>query len=238
VPSSHSANIANTSLPLRQKLQHMDFAGLVIFLGLVTCLLLALTWGGETYAWHDSRIIGLFIGFGLLTIVFCYWLVRRGDTGLIPLRVLRQRSIAVGALVLAGFGVISVVYGYFLPILFQSVQGVTTTQSGVRYIALVGSQIVATIVVSGLVTTFGVYVPYIIAGGVVCSLGAGLLTTVDLYTPTVRWAAYLVVTGLGLGMSMQLPYSALQAVLEYVSAAPNSWSCVYDRPSVTNSLPH
>lgn len=53
-----------------------------------------------------------------------------------------------------------------------------------------------------------------IAGGIVCSVGAGLLTTVNLYTPTVEWAAYLVITGLGLGMGGQLPYTALQAVLE------------------------
>ena len=55
-----------------------------------------------------------------------------------------------------------------------------------------------------------------IAGGVVCCIGAGLLTTVGVYTPTAHWATYLVITGLGLGMGMQLPYTALQAVLEYV----------------------
>ncbi|KAK3682778.1 major facilitator superfamily domain-containing protein [Podospora appendiculata] len=236
VPRTGSSNTANARLPLRQKLHNMDFPGLVIFLGLITCLLLALTWGGGTYVWRDSRIIGLFIGFGLLTAVFCYWLVRRGDSALIPLRVLGKRSIYVGALVLTGFGILSVTYGYYLPILFQSVQGVSTTQSGVRYIALVGSQIVTTIIVGGLVTTFGVYnvtissstkVPYMIAGGVVCSVGAGLLTTVDLFTSTPQWAAYLVITGLGLGMAMQLPYTALQAVLDPVDIATGNAIAVF-----------
>lgn len=54
-----------------------------------------------------------------------------------------------------------------------------------------------------------------IAGGTVCSIGAGLLTTITIETPTVNWAAYLVLTGLGLGMAAQIPYTALQAVLEY-----------------------
>jgi hypothetical protein len=64
------------------------------------------------------------------------------------------------------------------------------------------------------VASDNIQVPYIVAGGVVCSVGAGLLTTVDLSTSTSHWAAYLVITGLGLGMSMQLPYTALQVVLE------------------------
>lgn len=54
-----------------------------------------------------------------------------------------------------------------------------------------------------------------IAGSIVCSIGAGLLTTINLSTPTVHWATYLVVTGIGLGMAGQLPYTAVQAVLEY-----------------------
>ncbi|KAI1205122.1 major facilitator superfamily domain-containing protein [Annulohypoxylon truncatum] len=214
VPLGRSSNKVNGALPLREKLRHMDLPGLVLFLGTICCLLLVLTWGGQTYAWKDSKIIGLFIGFGLLLICFCFWLVRQGDVAIIPLRVLKKRSIYVGSVALLGYGILSVVYGYYLPILFQSAQGASTTESGLRYIALVGPQIVALVIVGGFVSTWGYYVPYMIAGGIVCSVGAGLLTTVGLTTPTVKWAAYLVLTGLGLGMAAQLPYTALQAVLE------------------------
>jgi hypothetical protein len=54
-----------------------------------------------------------------------------------------------------------------------------------------------------------------IVGSIIASVGAGLLTTIDVTTPTVKWAAYLVVTGIGVGMASQLPYTALQVVLEY-----------------------
>ena len=55
-----------------------------------------------------------------------------------------------------------------------------------------------------------------ILGVVVTSIGAGLLTMIGISTPTVEWAAYMVINGLGIGMAQQLPYTALQAVLEYV----------------------
>ena len=56
-----------------------------------------------------------------------------------------------------------------------------------------------------------------ILGVVITSIGAGLLTMIDYSTSTVQWAAYMVINGLGIGMAQQLPYTALQAVLEFVS---------------------
>lgn len=54
--------------------------------------------------------------------------------------------------------VILVQYAYYLPIYFQSVQGVSTTQSGVRFIALVLPQIVGLVVTGALVSQWGYYV--------------------------------------------------------------------------------
>lgn len=85
----------------------MDPIGATLFIGAVCCLLLALTWGGQTYSWGSSRIIGLLVGSGVITLLFCYWLWRRGEVSIIPLRVLRKRSICLGALILFGIGVAS-----------------------------------------------------------------------------------------------------------------------------------
>ncbi len=58
-----------------------------------------------------------------------------------------------------------------------------------------------------------------IAGTMVAIVGAGLLTTIDVDTPTVKWASYMVIKGLGTGIAQQLPYTALQVVLRQVSNA-------------------
>ncbi|KAI0545636.1 major facilitator superfamily domain-containing protein [Xylaria curta] len=227
VPTAQPLDKANENLPLREKLRHMDGVGLVLFLGAVTSLLLVLTWGGQMYSWNDQKIIGLFVGFGLLTVAFCWWLVRRGDLALIPLQVLKIRSIYIGSVSLLGFGILSVVYGYYLPILFQSAQGASITESGLRYIALVGPQIVALLITGAIVSVWGYYVPYMVAGGIICSVGAGLLTTVEVDTSTPKWAAYLVLTGIGLGMGAQLPYTALQAVLAPADVATGNAIAVF-----------
>ncbi|TGJ88727.1 hypothetical protein E0Z10_g94 [Xylaria hypoxylon] len=121
----------------------------------------------------------------------------------------------MGALVLFFLGISSQIYAFYLPIFFQSVQGVSTTQSGVQYIALVVPQIVNLVVTGGFVSTWGFYYPYIVSGVSIATVGAGLLTTVGPLTPTVKCAAFMVITGIGTGMAHQLPYTAVQAVLDY-----------------------
>lgn len=51
---------------------------------------------------------------------------------------------------------------------------------------------------------------------VVGSIGTGLLSTIGLDTNTAEWAAYMVLTGVGIGIGVQLPYTAAQAISKYV----------------------
>lgn len=53
-----------------------------------------------------------------------------------------------------------------------------------------------------------------IVGEVVCVIGTALLTQLTPSTPTVLWATYLVVSGIGMGIAMQLPYTAVQITLK------------------------
>ena len=56
-----------------------------------------------------------------------------------------------------------------------------------------------------------------ITGTAVSIIGYGLLTTIGIDSPTVLWATYLVVCGIGMGTGMNVPYTALQAVLRYLN---------------------
>ncbi|CRG89904.1 Putative HC-toxin efflux carrier TOXA [Talaromyces islandicus] len=227
VPLADGLSKTTKTLPLRQKLSNMDPVGTILFLSLVCCLLLALTWGGQQYAWKSSKIIGLFVGFGILLLCFCFWDWKQGDKALIPLRVLRKRSVCMGAIILFDYGVLMYVYGYYLPMFFQTIQGASATESGVRYIAMMIPQIVTLAVTGAIVSKWGYYIPYMIAGDIIASVGSGLLTTIGLTTPTVRWAAYLVLTGIGVGMASQLPYTALQVVLDSSDIATGNAIAVF-----------
>ena len=58
-------------------------------------------------------------------------------------------------------------------------------------------------------------------GGCIGIVGTVLLTRIGLGTPTALWATYLVVAGFGLGMGVQVPFTALQVVLRFDSGTVN-----------------
>lgn len=201
------------NLYLKEKFQNMDIVGTITFIGSICCLILALQWGGQTMPWSSAKVIALFITAGILAIIFGYIQWRLGDRAIIPLRILRQRSILSGSTFLFFFGMLNYVYSFYLPFYFQAVRGSSATKSGVRMIPLVLPQILSIMIVGAIVTKFGVYVPYMIGGQIICVIGAGVITRINLQTPTALWVIYFVIAGLGMGMGMQIPYTALQVVL-------------------------
>ncbi|KAI9878025.1 MAG: hypothetical protein M1830_002145 [Pleopsidium flavum] len=203
----------NRMLPIKAKLNHMDPLGCLVFIAAVCCILLALQWGGQSKPWNSSTVIGLFVGFGLLSCVFGYIQWKLGERATIPLRILRQRSILTGAGVLFFLGASTYVDSFYIPFWFQAVQGVEPITSGIRFIPLFLAQMVALIITGAVVTQWGYYVPYMVLGEAICIVGTALLTRLEPTTSTVAWAAFLVVTGIGMGIAMQLPYTAIQVVL-------------------------
>lgn len=52
-----------------------------------------------------------------------------------------------------------------------------------------------------------------ILGSIICIIGSGLTIQIGIDTPTAAWVSYLAVAGIGAGMGMQQPYTAVQVVL-------------------------
>ncbi len=61
-----------------------------------------------------------------------------------------------------------------------------------------------------------------VLGSILAVIGSGLLTRIALEIPTAQWAAYIVVTGVGIGLGVNLPYTALQLALRCVLRRENS----------------
>lgn len=62
-------------------------------LGLVTSLLLALQWGGNTKAWSDPTIIALLVVFGVVTAIFLFWERTKGSRAMVPLAMLSRYTL-------------------------------------------------------------------------------------------------------------------------------------------------
>ena len=87
-------------IPLSTKLQRLDSPGVVLLIAAVSCLFLALQEGSAGALWASSNPIGLFIGFGLLFIVFGVWQWKAGENATVPLYYLKNRTVIWGSLYL------------------------------------------------------------------------------------------------------------------------------------------
>ena len=209
----HPAKRTQAEGSFLKRLLALDLLGNVFIITCITMLLLALQWGGTTYAWNSSRIIGLLIGAGVEFLIFLGWQKYRGDKALVPLSMLVQRTVAASFGMSFFISATILVHAYYLPYWFQVVRFQTPIKSGVDVVPYVGSTFVLSMVSGAIVTKTGWFTPNAIIGPLIAIIGCGLLTTLQPDTSTARWVGYQILTAGGLGIGYQQGIVATQAVL-------------------------
>jgi MFS family permease len=201
-----------SSKSLTFRLALIDYVGAVLLLGLITCLLLAIQWGGDRYPWDSAIVIGLLCGFAAITVIFVIWEWKfTGNNGLVPLRFFKNRT-QVGACISALFvffcmlGVI-----YYLPLLFQAVKHHSATKSGIDILPFMLAIVVGSGMAGTAVSVTGNYWLFLVFGPWLTCAGAGLLYTLHETSPNSHYIGYQFLFGFGVGMVMQLPIVAIQA---------------------------
>lgn len=197
----------------KDRLAQFDLYGTVVFLPMIVCLLLALQWGGSKYPWKDGRIIALFVVFGVLAIVFISIQFWKQDNATVPPRVFKQRSVAAGAWFGATLGAAFFVFVYYLPIWFQAIKGVSAVESGIRNIPMILGLVIFSMVAGIVITKVGYYTPFVLTSSVLMSIGAGLLSTLNVDSGHSKWIGYQIIFGAGVGFGMQQTLIAVQTVL-------------------------
>ena len=202
----------NKSILMR--VREFDLLGAVLMIAAMTCLLLALQWGGKQYTWSDGRIIGLLVGCGLLLVVFVAWQFRLGEKATLPPRIMRQRTVAAASVFVVMFGGSAVLFMFYLPIFFQSIRGSSAIMSGIQMLPMLLGLVVASGIVGALVSYFGFYTPFLIGSTAIFAVGAGLITTYNAEMADATWIGFQILAGAGLGAGFQIPQAAVQTVLD------------------------
>lgn len=103
---------------IKEQIKELDLIGSVFFLPAIISLLLALQWGGTKYEWSNGRIIGLFVVFGVLGLVFIGIQIWAGDRATVPPRLIKNRSIWGSAWYALALGAAFFVLTYYVSFLF------------------------------------------------------------------------------------------------------------------------
>ncbi|MDG4755481.1 MDR family MFS transporter [Micromonospora sp. WMMD718] len=196
-------------VPFERREHTVDWIGAALLVAGVSCLLLALSWGGAEYAWGSGVIVGLFAAGAVLGVLFVAQEARTREP-ILPLRLFRSATFALANG--AGFVLGLVMFGsiIFIPLYLQIVKGASPTRSGLLMLPMMAGVIVTSVLTGRAMSRIGRYKWFPVAGAAV--LVVGMLLFQQLQVATSLWLAfgYMVVIGVGLGLCMQSLILAVQ----------------------------
>lgn len=200
-----------TKTSWKQVVLHMDIAGITLTLCGMVCFILALQYGGVMYPWKSSQVIGLLVGFVLIEAALGVWEYHQGEYALLPWRLIKQRALWATCLFQFFFAGTYFVILYYLPIYFQSIQGVSPLKSGVYNLSLVIA-FGASILAGGIaVAVTGHATPFMAAGAILTCVSAGLFFSMGIDTPSAKWIGYQVLAGAAIAFPYMNCLSLAQA---------------------------
>lgn len=180
----------------------IDYLGIATLSTGLVALLLAVSFGGSSWAWGSSESLGLFALSAVALVAFVV-VERKAVEPVLPLRLFADRTISLS--LVAAFGISMVMFGaiIYIPVFAQGVIGVNATNSGLILMPLMLGFIVCGIVTGMLITRTGRYLPFMLTGIVVMAAGVLMLTRLDHTATSLELTGSMVVLGIGLGMAMQ-----------------------------------
>ncbi|RMZ86472.1 hypothetical protein DV736_g6302, partial [Chaetothyriales sp. CBS 134916] len=194
-----------------ERLLHVDPVGIALAMGCITCIVLALQYGGNIHPWDSSAVIGLFVGFALLTIALVGWEILLGDYAMMLPRLYKQRSLSITAAYQFFFMGSYIVLLYYLPIYFQSILRATPIESGVNNLPLVLAAAVFALAGGAVVMKTGRAQQVMFIGSMLSTVAIGLIYTLDFDTPTGKWVGYQFFVGATMAFAIMHGLTIAQA---------------------------
>ncbi|WTJ96484.1 MFS transporter [Streptomyces sp. NBC_01537] len=196
-------------LPKPDVRPRLDVLGALLLATGSTCLVLLTSWGGTRYAWGSEVIVGL--GAGALASALLFVVVERfAAEPVIPLRLFRDGIFNVTALIGAVVGVALFGAASYLPTFLQMVDGVSATESGLLMLPMMLGVVLASVASGQLISRTGRYKLFPVLGGALSATGMWLLSRLDADTPRPEYSAYMLVLGLGIGLTLPVLVLAVQ----------------------------
>lgn len=175
----------------------IDWLGCGLIVLVIVFFQLGLTIG-STGVWTTPLVITSLAVSGVGFVALIYWELARTSNPVIPIRIMRQRTIASSQLSFFFASAATLAIIYYVPI-YLEVLGSTTRQSGVRFIPYAVAFAAGSFAAGFLVKHMGRYYVINIFVQLASVLGGILLCTMSRDTRTWAPYIYLFVLGLGLG---------------------------------------
>ncbi|KXS09808.1 MFS general substrate transporter [Gonapodya prolifera JEL478] len=215
-----------TSGNMKEKLARVDYIGTLWLAAGTVMLVYALSTGGDQYDWISVPVLVTIGGSVACFVVFALVEVYVVKVPLIPFDLYKNRFVLAGWLCAFFVGFCFFSLSYYVPVYFQVVYGLSATKAGLQTIPLVVTVTVMSVICGILISATGLTAPFVHVGSALVATGAGLISTLNATSGVEKQVGYLLIAGMGVGVSLQGINVNVQSSVkpELVAMAIAGWS--------------
>jgi EmrB/QacA subfamily drug resistance transporter len=202
----------NLTLPRHRTERKIDYLGAGLLTSTVVPLLLVAEKGRE-WGWGSALTLGMLAVSVLSLVAFLPRENKMGEDAILPLRIFRNPVFSVTSVV--AFFVGMVMFGglVLMPLYLQIVKQKTPTTAGLLLTAFMVGLMGTSLTVGRIMQRTGRYKIFPILGTATMFVAALMFSTLKVDTPILRVEAFMLVMGIGLGLTMQMLVIAVQNAL-------------------------
>ncbi|SCF18862.1 drug resistance transporter, EmrB/QacA subfamily [Micromonospora purpureochromogenes] len=189
-------------LPVVRRTVKIDWLGAVLITSGVSTLLIWSSLAGNKFAWASGWTAAMVTG-GVVLLALAVLVESRAAEPIVPLDIFRNRTVSLATVASVLVGVAMFGGTVFLSQYFQISLGKSPTVAGLMSLPMIFGLLVSSTIAGQLITKFGRWKAYLVAGAAVMTVGMLLLSTIDARTSVVVLSIYMAVLGIGVGMLMQ-----------------------------------
>ncbi|WP_229071321.1 MDR family MFS transporter [Actinoplanes sp. DH11] len=187
---------------VHRKETSIDWLGALLITGGVSTLLIWSTLAGEHFDWASWQTAALVAG-GLVLLALAVLVESKAKEPIIPLGIFRHRTVTLSIVASVLVGVAMFGGTVFLSQYFQISLGKSPTVAGLMGLPMVFGLLISSTVAGQLITKYGRWKGYLVAGSIVMTVGMLLLSTIGADTSVLLLSVYMAVLGIGVGLLMQ-----------------------------------
>ncbi|CAO1618356.1 unnamed protein product [Sympodiomycopsis kandeliae] len=200
----------------KKKARAIDWYGSALSFVAVALVVLGLSWAGSSYPWSDAHVLAPLI-IGLVFFIFFVLWQWKGCTPdrppVMPLGMFRHRIVIGAAITQLANGIIMYSQMYYIPQFYVLAYGYTPIVAGALLLPLLCIQSASSTMSGLIVSKTGRYRELLLSGWAIWAVGLGLFSTLDENSNKGKQIGYALLTGFGVGQTLQIALVALQGAV-------------------------
>lgn len=181
----------------------IDWLGAILLTSTVLCLMFALELGGsDGWAWGSAGIIGLFVCSAISLVLFLF-VETKAQEPIVPLKLFKDRLFTTSQMISFLYGAIMISGATYIPLFVQGVFKESATSTGLILTPMMLGVVISSMAGGFLVGKFA-FRNIMVVSGLILTLAMFLLGTMDLSTTRGIITLYMIIVGLGMGVSFSV----------------------------------